>query len=241
MTSRALVACGALLLPSMALGAKPAATAPVDIDALLAGLAKAPGLYARFREVKHITLLQQPLVSEGSIYFAPPARFARIAEKPIASTVIIDGNQLQFGSADSQESMNLGTNPVARLFADAFVMLLSGNRAGLEKIFKMQLAPAAGNEWRLTLTPRVAPMDKMIKKLEVRGRGLNVDELDVHEASGDWTETKFTDIDLKRRYSAAEQARIFTIGNPEGVPKPSRDAARRAEPAGSARDKLPGK
>ena len=40
--------------------------------------------------------------------------------------------------------MNLGTNPVARLFADAFVMLLSGNRAGLEKIFKMQLTPKAG-------------------------------------------------------------------------------------------------
>ena len=40
--------------------------------------------------------------------------------------------------------MNLGTNPVARLFADSFVMLLSGNRAGLEKIFKMQLTPKAG-------------------------------------------------------------------------------------------------
>ena len=40
--------------------------------------------------------------------------------------MIIDGNQLQFGNADGQESMNLGTNPVARLFADAFVMLLSG-------------------------------------------------------------------------------------------------------------------
>ena len=42
--------------------------------------------------------------------------------------------------------MNLGTNPVARLFADAFVMLLSGNRAGLEKIFKMQLTPKAGGD-----------------------------------------------------------------------------------------------
>ena len=95
--------------------------------------------------------------------------------KPIASVMIIDGNQLQFGNADGQESMNLGTNPVARLFADAFVMLLSGNRAGLEKIFKMQLTPKTGSargEWKLVLTPRVAPMDKMIKELELRGRGL---------------------------------------------------------------------
>ena len=37
------------------------------------------------------------------------------------------------------------------------------------------------------------------------------DELDVHETSGDWTETRFTDVDLKRRYSAAEQSRIFKL------------------------------
>jgi hypothetical protein len=212
MAARAIVACGALLLPSIALGARPAPSkAPVDMDALLGGLAKAPGLYAHFRETKHITLLQQPLVSEGSIYFAPPARFARQTEKPIKSTLIVDGNHLQFGDADGHESMNLGANPVAKLFADSFVMLLSGNRAGLERMFKMELTPAGGDRWRLVLTPRVAPMDKMIKKLELRGRGLAVDELDVHETSGDWTETKFTDVDLKRRYSTAEQARIFKL------------------------------
>ncbi len=192
----------------------PAAAAPADIDALLAGLSKAPGLYARFREEKHITVLQAPLVSEGSIYFAPPSRFARHTEKPLKSVMIIDGNQLQFGNADGQESMNLGTNPVARLFADAFVMLLSGNRAGLEKIFKMQLTPKGGGatgDWKLVLTPRVAPMDKLIKEMELRGRGLNLNELDVREANGDWTRTSFTDVDLNRRYSGAEQAKFFKL------------------------------
>jgi outer membrane lipoprotein-sorting protein len=202
---------GAAAAKPAAAGGKADEKAPADIDALLAGLSKAPGLFARFREEKHVTLLQQPLVSEGNLYFTPPARFARHTEKPIASTMIIDGNQLQFGNADSQESMNLGTNPVARLFADAFVMLLSGNRAGLEKIFKMQLTPKAGGEWKLVLTPRVAPMDKMIKEMELRGRGLNLNELDVREASGDWTRTSFTDVDLGRRYTPAEQAKFFTL------------------------------
>jgi len=193
--------------------AKAGAKAPPTIDALLAGLSKAPGLYAHFREEKHITLLQAPLVSEGSIYFTPPARFARHTEKPIASAMVIDGNQLQFGNAEGQESMNLGTNPVARLFADAFVMLLSGNRAGLEKMFKMQLTPKPGtaNEWRLVLTPKVAPMDKMIKELELRGHGLNLEEMDVRETSGDWTRTSFSAVDLNRRYSADEQARFFQL------------------------------
>ena len=38
----------------------------------------------------------------------------------------------------------------------------------------------------------------MIKKMELHGRGLNLDQLDVHETSGDWTETRFSDVDLKR-------------------------------------------
>jgi hypothetical protein len=75
----------------------------------------------------------------------------------------------------------------------------------------MQLAPKERGEWKLLLTPRVAPMDKLIKELELRGRGLSLNELDVREASGDWTRTSFSDVDLNRRYTPAEQAKFFTI------------------------------
>ena len=33
----------------------------------------------------------------------------------------------------------------------------------------------------------------------------------MREASGDWTRTSFTDVDLNRRYSAAEQAKFFKL------------------------------
>ena len=54
-------------------------------------------------------------------------------------------------------------------------------------------------------------MDKMIKELELRGSGLNLNELDVRETSGDWTRTTFTNVDLDRRYTPAEQAKLFTL------------------------------
>ena len=73
------------------------------------------------------------------------------------------------------------------------------------------LTPKTHGEWKLVLTPRVAPMDKLIKELELRGRGLNLSALDVREASGDWTSTSFSDVDLKRRYTPAEQAKFFTL------------------------------
>ena len=184
-----------------------------------------PGLYARFREDKHITLLQQPLVSEGSIYFAPPARFARQTEKPIESTLIIDGNQLQFGGADGQESMNLGANPVASLFADSFVMLLSGNRAGPGADLQDELAPRAGKR-AAARTRRRAMRARMAAGADPARGAHGQDDQGARaararaglERAGRARERAATGRGRrsatsisKRRYSAAEQAQFFTL------------------------------
>ena len=61
--------------------------------------------------------------------------------------------------------------------------------------------------------------------MELRGRGLNLNELDVREASGDWTRTSFTDVDLNRRYSAAEQAKFFKLPGQMTAPQGPHAAA----------------
>ncbi len=201
-------ALAVVLLAGHAVAAKPAAP---RLDELLAEFKRSPGLFARFHEEKHLAMLDAPLVTEGTIHFSPPARLARRAERPVASTLLIDGDKLQFGDADGGQSMDLATNPVARLFVDSFVTLLAGDRAGLERIFKVALAARPGGGWVLTLVPRVAPMDKVIKDMVLRGDGLALREMDVRETSGDWTHTSFTDVDVNRRYTPAELARIFRL------------------------------
>jgi outer membrane lipoprotein carrier protein LolA len=201
-------ALAVVLLAGHAFAAKPAAP---RLDELLAEFKRSPGLFARFHEEKHLAMLDAPLVTEGTIHFSPPGRLARRAERPVASTLLIDGDKLRFGDADGAQSMDLATNPVARLFVDSFVTLLAGDRAGLERIFKVALAARPGGGWVLTLVPRVAPMDKVIKDMSLRGDGLALREMDVRETSGDWTHTSFTDVDVNRRYTPAELARIFRL------------------------------
>jgi hypothetical protein len=193
---------------------KKATSGGVDLDALLNQFARAPGLAAHFREEKHIALLDAPVINEGTIAFMPPARFARHTEKPIASTLLIDNGRLQFGDADGKQTMELGTNPVAKLFVDSFVMILAGDRQGLERVFTIKVAkpPSGGADaWRVVLTPRVSPMDKVIRELTLGGAGLALRELEVRESSGDWSRTTFTDVDVNHRYTAAEQERVFRL------------------------------
>jgi len=196
--------------------------ASAALDDLLARFAKAPGIFARFREEKHLALLDAPLVNEGTIHFAPPARLARHTERPLASTVLIDGGQLKFGDAEGHQSLDLGANPVARAFVDSFLLLLAGDKAGLERQFTMRFDQGVhkvsgpskatdGSAWKLTLVPRQAPMNKIMKELSLRGQGLVIEEMEMHETSGDWSRTLFSDVDVKHVYSPAEQGRVFRI------------------------------
>jgi hypothetical protein len=186
------------------------------MTALLARFAKAPGILARYREEKHLAMLQAPLTSEGTIHFTPPGRLARHTVKPIKSTLLIDDNKVQFGGAEGAESMDLGTNPVARAFVDSFVMLLAGNRAGLERYFTIHFTSLHGPKlptgaWHLALVPRTSPMDKVIKEITLDGADLTISTMVLRESSGDWTSTVFQDVDVSHKYDAAEQARVFRI------------------------------
>ena len=197
-------------------GARPSKDDEAIMTALLARFAKAPGIFARYREEKHLAMLQAPLTSEGTIHFTPPGRLARHTLKPIRSTLLIDDDKVQFGGAEGAESMDLGTNPVARAFVDSFVMLLAGNRPGLERYFTIHFTSLHGPKlpagaWHLTLVPRTSPMDKVIKEITLDGAGLTISTMVVRESSGDWTSTVFQDVDIAHKYDAAERARVFRI------------------------------
>lgn len=202
--------------PSRSNGAGRSKDDEAIMTALLARFAKAPGIFARYREEKHLAMLQAPLTSEGTIHFTPPGHLARHTLKPIKSTLLIDDNKVEFGGAEGAESMDLGTNPVARAFVDSFVMLLAGNRAGLERYFTLHFTSLHGPKlpagaWHLALVPRTSPMDKVIKEITLDGAGLTISTMVVSESSGDWTSTVFQDVDVAHKYDAAEQARVFRI------------------------------
>ena len=59
---------------------------PQALDALLQKFRQMPGLEPRFREAKRIALLAVPLITEGWLYFAPPARLGRHTLAPEKST-----------------------------------------------------------------------------------------------------------------------------------------------------------
>ena len=163
-------------------GASTRAAPALSVDGLLAQFRAIPGLEAHFREEKKLALLSVPLLSEGTVHFAPPGRLARHTLTPTASTLLIEGDRLMFGDGHDSETIPLDANPVVRLFVDGFMKLLAGDKAALERIFTIDLhAHKAG--WELRLKPRLAPMTQVLDSIVVRGSGVKLAKMTISDSS----------------------------------------------------------
>ncbi len=199
----------ALLLLSVALCGADAGAPPakVGLDDLLRAFAAMPGLEAGFVEQKRMALLAAPLESSGRLYFTQPGLLTREVRRPSPSRVVITPDKLYARDATGKQMIDLRARPDVKLFVESFVRVLAGDRAGLEQIYEMRFTP--GDPWTLRLVPRGPPISKLIRAMEVSGRGLAVESVSVEETNGDASVTRITDADPARRFSDAEKQRVF--------------------------------
>jgi hypothetical protein len=183
---------------------------PLTLDALLERFKQMPGLEARFREEKRIALLAAPLISEGMLYFAPPARLARHTLEPARSSILIDGRTLSFGDEQTHEEVDLEANPAVRDYVDSFLMILDGDQEALVKKWRIGISGEA-ETWQMTLLPLSEPVKKTIRDMTFRGKGAVIQWMKIVETTGDETVTVFSQVNPTRRYSQMEIDRLFRI------------------------------
>jgi outer membrane lipoprotein-sorting protein len=198
--------------PAAATGSVAERDAPPTLDGLLTRFRGIVGLSARYREEKRIALLAQPLVSEGTVHYAPPGRIARHTLTPTTSSVVLDGTTLRFGDGTSERSIDVASSPVVGAFVDSFRAVLAGDRAALERSFKLDFRAPGGQKWELGLVPREASLAGILREIRFAGDGLVLSQMRIREASGDEGVTTFSDVDAAHVYSPAEAARVFRLG-----------------------------
>jgi hypothetical protein len=203
----------ALLAPAATLPAR-AAPRGDKVEQLLSELAAIPGLEAHFREEKRLALLEEPLVSEGSLSYARPDRMRRAVERPVPSTLILRGSRLLMSAGGATRVLDLETQPALRAFVDSFRLILTGDLARLRELYDLDLRSATSAGWELVLTPRAPPLVGAIAAVEVRGRGRILAELRVREPGGDETLTQFRDVNPERAFSERERDELFRIPPP---------------------------
>ena len=190
---------------------------PLTLEALMQRMSSTTGVRAEFREEKTLALLETPLVSEGTLYFVPPSRLARITTRPGASALVIDGGRMSYTDEAGESDVDLSGNRVARSIVENFIVLFGGDLAALRERYRVEFG-AEGTRWHMQLTPKTAPLTQFIASVEMRGVGPELEEMVIREADGDRTVTRFRQVETDTRFTPEELARLFPPGSSAPLP-----------------------
>jgi len=212
-----------LLLAIPALLAATGTQGPRSLDELMAQMAQTRGVRARFREHKEVSLLAAPVETRGMLYFVPPDRFARHTTAPGSSWLTIEGGALRFRDEVGSQDVDLSSDPVAREFVQHFVVLWSGNLAALRERYEATFHAGKAGAWSLQLRPRSKRLRHFVQEIRVRGQADAVREMQLVEADGDRTTTRFESMEPDHAFTPAELSQVFSApadgkGRPSQAP-----------------------
>lgn len=177
---------GMAMLPAVA--AEPAATA-VDSDWILARLARPAPMRTPFVEVRDSPMLKAPLRIEG-LYARPDAdTLVREVRAPYAETTTIRAGEASI-ARDGRAPRRFPLSRVPELagLQASFGAMLSGDRAGLERVYRIE-SDGTRQRWRMTLVPKDAALAARVRDIVLHGRGAELRCIETRPVRGETQRT----------------------------------------------------
>ena len=161
------------------------ASRPLDLAALMAGLAAVPERRATFQETRRFAALDQPLISTGRLLYRRPGYLEKITDWPQSESLVVDGARLVLTMGnEAPRVVDLGGQPELRTLVDAIRGPLAGDLAALRRAFSVT-ASAAGDGWTLELVPLEPRAARLLRRAQISGIASDVRDVALVQANGD--------------------------------------------------------
>ncbi len=177
-TVRRLSLAALLLAPGMALASE------WNLDQLMHNLAEIRSDHAGFAEKKFIAMLDKPVESSGELYYTAPDHLEKRTLKPKPESLTVDGDTLIIERNHQTHRLQLQNYPEIAAFIDSIRSTLSGDRAALERNYRINLSGTA-EHWTLQLLPIDPKMQKVAKQIRIAGEQNTLRSIEIIQADGD--------------------------------------------------------
>ncbi|HEY4559408.1 MAG TPA: LolA-related protein, partial [Lysobacter sp.] len=178
-----------LLLPIALLAPTLHAASP-DVDAgwILGKLARPAPMRTQFVELRGSRLLKKPLRIEGE--YARPAddTLVREVRRPYAEVSTIRADKVTIARGNASNTYPLSRAPQLAGLQDSFGALLAGDRARIERAFRLE-ATGTRERWTLRMLPKDARMAGVVRDIVLHGRGAELRCIETQPAKGDLQRT----------------------------------------------------
>lgn len=125
---------------------------------------------ADFTQVKHVTLMDEPLVSSGRVLFKRPDRILLKIEQPEPLTVAITGRSVHIPNVPDHDQQALGMAQLAAMFAPLSA-IFTGSEQILKESFDVTAREDDQSAIQVDLLPRDASAKRMFRNIQLRFTG----------------------------------------------------------------------
>ncbi|HSE77129.1 MAG TPA: LolA-related protein [Alphaproteobacteria bacterium] len=167
----------------------------IDLERLMASMAKPRQRHATFIEERRVGALTEPLRTSGKLEYRAPSWFARYTEAPVEERLIVDDDSLviERPTEGVRRSLDLASQPELRAIVEAIRAPLSGDTTTLRTQFDVTIS-GDDRSWRLDLRPRAAEARALILGIVLEGAGDEVLAIETFEANGDSAHMRITPV-----------------------------------------------
>jgi len=173
-----------ILALAAACAAAAQSASPQALDELLQLLAARRHGHVTFTEVQQLAMLDRPLESSGELLYEAPDRLEKRTLKPKAQTLILEHGVLTARRGHRTHVMALRDYPQVVPFVESIRATLAGDRAALERYFRVQFDGTLG-AWTLRLVPVDTTLAGAVKDIRIQGERDAVRTVEIRQSDGD--------------------------------------------------------
>lgn len=188
-----------------------AAAQAVTLEELQQRFASQPVVRADFTQLREIKGMAQPLKSSGELLIAQDKGLWWHQAKPFPMTLVLDDKRMvQVMNDQAPQIITADSNPQMFQFNHLLRALFQADRAVLEQNFALDFHDLGQQKWRLVLTPKSSPLDKLFNTITLQG-GEYLDQIQLNDRQGDNTAVTLSNQRLKPQTLTADEQKRFVF------------------------------
>ena len=163
----------------------------VTLEELQQRFSQVPVLRADFAQQRTISGMAQPLNSSGNLLIAQQQGLWWQQEKPFSLTLLLtEKRMVQIMAGQEPQVVTADNNPQMFQFNYLLSALFHADRKVLEENFALDFKDLGKGAWKLVLTPKVSPLNRLFRSITLNGETF-LNNIDINDMQGDATHIRF--------------------------------------------------
>jgi Outer membrane lipoprotein carrier protein LolA-like len=159
-------------------------SAPGDLDEVMHVLSLRQHGRVEFVEQHFLAVLNHPIESSGEMRYDAPDHLEKRTLLPRPENLLLAGGELTVERGGHTRVLDLHRYPQIQPFVESIRATLAGDRAALERVFRVEFAGTVG-QWSLTLFPLDRQLAKSVAEVRIDGMRDQLLRVEIRQADGD--------------------------------------------------------